>query len=213
MDITKGNWGLKGFAPSVLPPTAIRNDLLFRVCIYLLFVWLFFCFIFLFFLLTRCRHRSFCFTRDTFGSHILIQCCPEGLKFIKIDESTLLIHSPEHPGKQFMQAIIISASHCCSQNLKVSCRTNCHNAVARDIGVYVAVTELCCGSYSLSVHIFLLHSHPLYSQRSKSSLVLQENNYIASWKMSSCPSQYLYKKSPSTWVAQRGERRDRWRIL
>lgn len=51
----------------------------------------------------------FSFTRDTFESHILIQCCPEKLKFIKIDESTALIHGPEYPGKQFIQAIIINA--------------------------------------------------------------------------------------------------------
>lgn len=67
-------------------------------------------------------------------------CCPEGLKCIKIDESTALIHGPGYPGKQFIQVIIISAGHCYSQTLKVSCRTHCHNDISGDISVYVTVS-------------------------------------------------------------------------
>lgn len=59
------------------------------------------------------------FTRDTFGSHILIQCHPEELAFIKINKSTALIHGLKYPGKRFIQVIIVSASHFCCHNLEV----------------------------------------------------------------------------------------------
>lgn len=118
------------------------------------------------------------FTRDTFESHILIQYCPEELKF-KTDESTALIHGPEYPGKQFIQAIIVSAGHHCSQNFKVFLQdklSQCCFWGYQCLCCWQWLCKFCCGSYSLVVHIFLLHSHLLYSQRRKSSLVLQESN-------------------------------------
>lgn len=59
------------------------------------------------------------FTRDTSGSHILIQRHPEELVFIKINKSTALIHGLKYPGKQFIQVITVSASHFWCQNLEV----------------------------------------------------------------------------------------------
>ena len=106
------------------------------------------------------------FTRDNFGSHILIQCHPEELTFIKINNSTALIHGLEYPGKQFIQVVIISASHFWSQNLEVIFEDKQSQLPFWGYQHLCCCQQLfCCGSCSLVAHICLLHAHPLYSQK------------------------------------------------
>lgn len=135
------------------------------------------------------------FTRDTFESHILVQCCPEELTFIKINKSTSISKSTSliH-GLKYPVSTIISAGRMWSQNLE---------AVFQDKQSRLSFwgyQHLCCcqqlffcGLHSLVSHICLLHAHPLYSQRGLSPLVLSETVSIASWRRNSCSSQYLNK--------------------
>lgn len=182
MVFTVGNWGLQGYAPSGLSPIAICNVLVE----------------FFFGLFSppdapQGRYIVCSVLPDTFGSHILIQCCREELIFFKISKSNALTHGFKYPGKQFIQVIIISAGHFWSQNLEV---------IFQDKQLQLpcwGYQHLCCcqqmfcsGSCSLVAHICLLHAHLLYLERSQSFLALPDS--IASCRMNSGLSQYLHKK-------------------